>query len=215
MSEFCLLAASLLSQSPVSGWKLAEPPSSPAVLTPQQRCVEGVSTAVQPPEAIALRPVSAASPQATSRMALPGLDPTGSPYLPQPTRSLVRPVSGSQLYQQRVAALRSGRVYTRLPASSYAEAWRNATAQPTYEQWVTLLAAESRAIARGQGANRLTVLVGDSLYLWGRLQRSSGLLWYDHAKVNACASMSLRPPNPSIVCKDISAVISHHSSQSR
>jgi len=187
MSEFCLLAASLLSQGQLPGWKLAELPlrSSPAVSTGQQRChsVRLATAAVQPPEPSTARLARLSSPdrqpQAISRISLPGLDPTGAPYLPErSTASSPRPISGSQLYQQRLAALRSGRLYTRLPASSYTAAWRNATAQPTYEQWVNLLAAESRAIARGQGANRLTVLVGDSLYLWYPPERmTNDRLW--------------------------------------
>lgn len=167
MSDFCLLAASLITQGQSSGWKLAAPPDrSPAVATPQERCqsIEVATAAIQPPEAIAVR--------SSSRLTLPGLDPTGLAYLPTvstvPTvpTTVQRPASGSQLFVQRLAALRSGRVYTRLPADSYAETWRNATRQPTYEQWASLLRSEAGAIARGQGANRLTVLVGDSLYLW-------------------------------------------------
>lgn len=159
MSDFCFLAASLITQGQTPGWKLATPPRSPTVATPQQRCqsIEIATAAVQSPESIALR--------ANTPLALPGLDSTGSAYLPIPAIE-PRPASGSQLFVQRLAALRSGRLYTRLPASSYAETWRNATRQPTYEQWVSLLRSEAGAIARGQGSNRLTVLLGDSLYLW-------------------------------------------------
>jgi lysophospholipase L1-like esterase len=42
----------------------------------------------------------------------------------------------------------------------------NATHQPTYEEWMNLLALEARSMARGQGSNRLTVIVGDSISLW-------------------------------------------------
>jgi len=89
------------------------------------------------------------------------------PLLPQPAAlSTPRPRSGSQLYQQRIAALRSGRTYTRLSADSFHADWGNATEQPTYEQWVSLLRSESQAIARGRSTNRLSVLVGDSISQW-------------------------------------------------
>jgi len=84
----------------------------------------------------------------------------------QPVRNSPRPASGSQLYQQRLAALNAGRTYTRLPVDSFYDSWINAAQQPTYEQWISLLGQEARAIANGQGSNRLTVLVGDSLLLW-------------------------------------------------
>jgi lysophospholipase L1-like esterase len=77
-----------------------------------------------------------------------------------------RPVSGSQLYQQRIATLRAGRTYTRIPVDSFQSEWMNATHQPTYEEWMNLLALEARSMARGQGSNRLTVIVGDSISLW-------------------------------------------------
>ena len=77
-----------------------------------------------------------------------------------------RPSSGSQLYQQRLAALTAGKLYTRLSPDSFYESWVNASQQPTYEQWRTLLTQEARAMEHGQGGNRLTVVVGDSLSLW-------------------------------------------------
>jgi lysophospholipase L1-like esterase len=96
----------------------------------------------------------------------------------QPPRPVQRPTSGSQLYQQRLAALSAGRTYTRLPVDSFYENWMNATQQPTYEQWIRLLGQEARAIAHGQGSNRLTVLVGDSLLLWYPPEQLSGdRLW--------------------------------------
>lgn len=95
-------------------------------------------------------------------------------YPPPATLITPRPASGSQLYQQRWAALRAGRLYTRLPANSFYEAWVNAQQQPTHEQWIHLLAQEAQVMAQSQGNNRLTVLLGDSLSLWfppERLQR--------------------------------------------
>ncbi len=77
-----------------------------------------------------------------------------------------RPLSGGQLYYQRLAALRAGRLYTRLPKDSFREAWQGVSAQPTYREWVKLLALEADAVTNGQGNNRLSVLLGDSLSLW-------------------------------------------------
>lgn len=98
----------------------------------------------------------------------------------QPTQ--VIPHSGSQLYWQRVAALRSGRLYTRLPIDSFREIWSQATSKPTDAQWRTLLALEARAATRGQGNCRLSVMVGDSLSLWFPSDRlPGGQLWLNQA----------------------------------
>jgi lysophospholipase L1-like esterase len=78
----------------------------------------------------------------------------------------IRPISGGQLYQQRLAALAAGKTYTRLPPDSFHEQWLNANEQPTYNQWIDLLEQEANAMAKGQGNARLTVLLGDSLSLW-------------------------------------------------
>lgn len=89
-----------------------------------------------------------------------------------------RPLSGPQMYQQRLAALRSGQTYTRIAVDSFASWWRDATDQPTYEQWKGLLASEARAIARGKGANRLAILLGDSISMWFPQERlPKGPLW--------------------------------------
>ncbi len=85
---------------------------------------------------------------------------------PNEFASPLRPQSGAQLFSQRWAALRSGRLYTRLPANSFQALWQRAWQQPTYQQWRQLLAAEARAVAAGQGNNRLSILLGDSLSLW-------------------------------------------------
>lgn len=77
-----------------------------------------------------------------------------------------RPITGSQLYQQRLAALKAGATYTRLPTDSFRDQWMNAIEQPAYADWVNLLHQEGKAMAYGQGQGRLTVLVGDSLSLW-------------------------------------------------
>ena len=101
------------------------------------------------------------------------------PTVPLPTQaevvpaSRLRPQSGAQQYQQRWAALRQGKTYTRIAPDSFAEQWINATEPPTYEQWVTLLRYEARAMAAGQGNNRLSVLVGDSISQWFPVEQLS------------------------------------------
>jgi len=78
----------------------------------------------------------------------------------------VRPRNGPELYRQRQFALWSGRSYTRIAPDAYVDRWRNASRQPTYQDWKILLAQEAHALARGQGQNRLEVIVGDSFGLW-------------------------------------------------
>ncbi|MGF1522219.1 MAG: GDSL-type esterase/lipase family protein [Leptolyngbyaceae cyanobacterium] len=77
-----------------------------------------------------------------------------------------RPASGAQFYRQRELALQSGRLYTRLSPSEYADEWSQTSDQPTYQDWISLLAREGQAVAAGQGGNRLEVIVGDSLGMW-------------------------------------------------
>jgi lysophospholipase L1-like esterase len=62
--------------------------------------------------------------------------------------------------------LQTGNNYTRLTADSFWESWSQVTYQPTYQEWVSLLAQEAAAMANGQGHNPLTVLLGDSISLW-------------------------------------------------
>jgi lysophospholipase L1-like esterase len=81
-------------------------------------------------------------------------------------RWVARPQNGSQLYAQRQAALQAGQLFTRVAPGAFQERWERATEQPTYQQWQALLAQEARAVTAGQGRNRLTVVVGDSLSLW-------------------------------------------------
>ncbi len=99
-----------------------------------------------------------------------------SPFAP------ISPSSGTQLYWQRFAAIRSGHLYTRLPLDSFREIWSQATSNPTYGQWRQLLALEAKAVTRGQGNRRLSVMVGDSLSLWFPSDRlPSGQLWLNQA----------------------------------
>lgn len=87
--------------------------------------------------------------------------------------------SGSQLYYQRLAALKTGQVNKRLDEDSLEPLWDSANKrQLTYEDWKRLLALEAKAIAQGQGANRLGILVGDSLSMWFPKEKlPAGKLW--------------------------------------
>jgi lysophospholipase L1-like esterase len=76
------------------------------------------------------------------------------------------PNTTGQLYQQRLAALDAGRLYTRLPRHSFQEIWETARQNPTYDQWTALFREEARAMAAGQAQNRLCVTIGDSLTQW-------------------------------------------------
>ena len=50
--------------------------------------------------------------------------------------------------------------------------------QLTYEDWKNLLALEAKAITKGQGANHLSILVGDSLSMWFPTEKlPAGKLW--------------------------------------
>jgi lysophospholipase L1-like esterase len=192
MGDFCVLAASLIAQGQMTGWQLETSSSIAAEAIPvlpssnqRDRCqsISARSTVsmtevllpefsrrlseqwLNLPAELLPRPLLPDVPLDESAIAFP----VSVPAIP----SIPKPTTGSQLYQQRWAALRAGRIYTRLPASSYAETWLNATEQPTYEQWVNLLAQEAAVMANGQGENRLTVLLGDSLSLWLPMEQLS------------------------------------------
>jgi lysophospholipase L1-like esterase len=90
------------------------------------------------------------------------------------------PISGGQLYQQRLASLVSGQIYTRTDNDENLalSGESNKADKLTYQDWKSLLALEAKAIAKGQGANRLSILVGDSLSLWFPKDRlPTGKLW--------------------------------------
>ncbi|MDF5706094.1 MAG: SGNH/GDSL hydrolase family protein [Nostoc sp. S4] len=116
---------------------------------------------------------------------LPELSSQG---LPAPTESSVNSsdqatslslTSGNQLYYQRLAALKTGQIYTRRDSDNLQSLWESIKKrQLTYEDWKSLLALEARAIAQGQGRNHLSILVGDSLSMWfPREKLPSGKLW--------------------------------------
>ncbi|MGB3650971.1 MAG: SGNH/GDSL hydrolase family protein [Rivularia sp. (in: cyanobacteria)] len=96
---------------------------------------------------------------------------------PQPVKR--RLISGNQLYYERLAALKAGYIYTRL-ASEKLQSLLITKRKPklTYQDWKRLLALEARAMVKGQGKNRLSIMVGDSLSLWFPNNRlPSGKLW--------------------------------------
>jgi lysophospholipase L1-like esterase len=95
----------------------------------------------------------------------------------QPTNQI--PVSGNQLYYLRLASLRTGQIYTRVDDEDLQSSWKSTKKQKlSYEDWKDLLAMEARAISQGQGANRLSILVGDSLSMWFPKEKlPSGKLW--------------------------------------
>lgn len=70
-------------------------------------------------------------------------------------------VSTSDLYQKRLLALRLGRSYQALADRAIPTGVGDA--KPSHGDWQKLLAQEARAMARGQGRNRVSVMVGDSL----------------------------------------------------
>lgn len=182
MSDPYLLAASLLTVGPVS----APPPpplvpnlfenlsallaaakanhSHSVVTQPTQPTLLGVETpevefSSSPLKQIQQFSVFSASAKTVQNRKLP--------VSVKPESSVGSPQSGTQLYYQRFAALNRGQTYTRLPADSFQSVWSKSTlAKPTYTQWKQLLAEEAQAMAKGQGQNRLSILVGDSLSLW-------------------------------------------------
>ena len=209
MSDPYLLAAGLLSVGPIS----APPPSAlppiplndlpkllastvlrtvNTVVAPQiVPFVEILSAEFSPPQFSpaqwGTRPLAGL----LSSISTPNAAPTATQKathletLPTPQSTSLLPTSGSQLYLQRLAALKAGKLYTRLPADSFQELWAkggNTKAlglqQPTHEQWIRLLQQEAKAVAHGQGSNPLTILLGDSLSMWFPSERLPGSqLW--------------------------------------
>ncbi|WP_225913983.1 GDSL-type esterase/lipase family protein [Leptolyngbya ohadii] len=200
MSQLCLLAAGLMAQGQAPGWRLARSlifdQSQSEAWHHAEFCQKQKRTAVKPtvaqaerdlvdrgimlnrPEFMPVMPVVGIA-TSVSTSARPATHPNrqanaqshGQSSRRSGDRSSSRPSSGSQLYQQRRAALQAGRLYPRIPINSFQSAWQNATRQPTYEDWVRLLRQEAQVMARSQGRNRLTVLLGDSLLLWFPVDR--------------------------------------------
>ena len=160
MSNLCLIAASLVSQGQAPGWHLAVPTSEVPTHTPLAVSVAIAHLCESSEAYVPVSPTVEMHSPERSR----SLPDYVNPDLLMPGRN--RPVSGSQLFQQRWAALRAGTLYTRLSPDRFQPLWRNANKQPTYNQWVELLEREAQTLTTGQGANHVTVLLGDSIALW-------------------------------------------------
>ncbi|MBC5793642.1 G-D-S-L family lipolytic protein [Sphaerospermopsis sp. LEGE 00249] len=89
------------------------------------------------------------------------------------------PVSGSQMYYLRLASLKTGQIYTRVDDEDLQSYWKSEKKEKvSYQDWKSLLAMEARAISQGQGTNRLSILVGDSLSMWFPKEKlPAGKLW--------------------------------------
>jgi lysophospholipase L1-like esterase len=192
MSDPCLLTASLLSMGPIL---VPPPPVLPlemlgelsillasaaskiveSVVTPQiAPIVETISAEFSPPQLSPVQWRNSPISEPIAPILIPSSDrATNLQQLPKRQLAAVFPTSGSQLYLQRLAALKAGKLYTRIPADSFQSVWAKgsdtkglALSQPTHEQWMRLLAQEAKAVAKGQGSNRLAILLGDSLSMW-------------------------------------------------
>ncbi len=95
------------------------------------------------------------------------LSPPKSSFNSSPQSVKKRLISGNKLYHERLAALKAGYIYTRL-GSEKLQSLLISRRKPklTYQDWKRLLALEAKAMAKGQGRNRLSIMVGDSLSLW-------------------------------------------------
>ncbi|MBU6230015.1 MAG: hypothetical protein KGQ93_10020 [Cyanobacteria bacterium REEB459] len=97
-----------------------------------------------------------------------------SPNPPRPDQTQVyphwasapRPLNGSQMYRFRLASLQAGKLYNRVSPQRYQSTWQTAPVHPTHQDWQTLLRQEAAVMARAQGPNRLSIVLGDSLSLW-------------------------------------------------
>lgn len=158
MSEPFLLVASLLSPVPIS----APPPPLP--LKP----LANLWTRFESYKLVKLQPPSVAANHLWVENSQPEFSTSATKRLTTPDNQLRQPTpaSGAQLYQQRMAALSAGRLHTRLSVDSFYPAWEKAQQQPSYLQWKQLLNQEAKALARGQGQNKLSILLGDSLSMW-------------------------------------------------
>lgn len=197
MSDSYLLAVSLLTTGQIS---LPPPPTLPPNLFDRISAILGVKTAKalqsitsSPSQIIPL--VETTYPEFSQLQPIPISDrkallqenpiPTtlidNGQLLSKPQSTSLSPTSGTQLYYQRLAALQAGKIYTRLAPDSFKSSWakesQNLT-KPTHQQWQRLLQQEAKSMAKGQGNNRLAILVGDSLTLWFPSENlPSGKFW--------------------------------------
>lgn len=88
-------------------------------------------------------------------------------------------ISGIQMYYLRLASLKTGQIYTRVDDQDLQPYWKSGKKEKvSYEDWKNLLAMEAIAISQGQGTNRLSILVGDSLSMWfPKAKLPAGKLW--------------------------------------
>ncbi|MBD0385141.1 MAG: G-D-S-L family lipolytic protein [Nostoc sp. C3-bin3] len=130
----------------------------------------------QPPGEKNINAVDISLPEVSSQV-LPAQ--TESSLNPSPQSAGLSLTSGNQLYYQRLAALKTGQIYTRVNSDNLQSLWESIKKrQLTYDDWKSLLALEARAIAQGQGANHLSILIGDSLSMWfPREKLPAGKLW--------------------------------------
>jgi len=106
------------------------------------------------------------------------LAPIESLFKPVPQTQNVPLVSGYQLYYQRLAALKTGQIHTRIYDDTQSYSVFNKKPELTYEDWKNLLALEAKAVTKGQGQNYLSIMVGDSLSMWFPPEKlPSGKLW--------------------------------------
>lgn len=111
--------------------------------------------------------------------------PLGSAHL--------KPVTGSQLYQFRSAALEAGELYAQALPQQYLSRWQRAFTTPTHSEWQGLLAAEAATMARRQGEHPLAVIVGDSLALWLPVDNlPSSQLWLNQSISGETTAQILR-----------------------
>lgn len=206
MSDRLLLAASLISVGQAS-----VPPPAILPTVPDNLSVLFASTIAQtlqantpqivPISEQALPEFSQSSPKSPSLVPLQLL----KNWQPQ---SAVAPTSGTELYYQRVAALKLGKTYTRIAANNFQTVLAKQSGQvlpkPTHEQWIRLLEQEAKAIAKGQGNNRLGILVGDSLSMWfpasglpgGQLWLNQGISGENSGQIlNRLSALSATQPN--------------------
>ncbi|OUL34311.1 SGNH/GDSL hydrolase family protein [Nostoc sp. 106C] len=117
-----------------------------------------------------------ALPEFTNQVLLTPVEPSLNPTSLSANRTLA---SNSQLYYQRLAALKTGQINKRLDEDSLQSVSESAKKrQLTYDDWKRLLALEAKAIAQSKGANRLGILVGDSLSMWFPKEKlPAGKLW--------------------------------------
>ncbi|MEH1840829.1 MAG: SGNH/GDSL hydrolase family protein [Nostoc sp.] len=173
----------VLRENPRSLWDLKQ--GSQAIVS--TKIINSVDITLPELSGHAFQPLKSLQPTAGEKN-IQSLAEVSSQGLPAPTESSLNPsaqpaglslTSGNQLYYQRLAALKTGQIYTRVDSDNLQSLWESIKKrQLTYDDWKSLLALEARAIAQGQGANHLSILVGDSLSMWfPREKLPTGKLW--------------------------------------